>query len=187
MDRNRLSSACRLTENEEASLLREASSSRSRIAFDMASAARRADVRVQTDHLVFASRDDLILASTAVAGLDSIDLSKLEHGASVLFFYLSARESATIEPGFYTLRISGSPKEVRPGETTPGDAIPTSAWRGQLFDVNGNFAAALPVKVRESDTPRDNARVVLTLSVGEEGCVLDAHWRKLSIEIWISF
>jgi hypothetical protein len=166
---------CGSADSEEVSILREASSLRSRIAFDMASASRKAGVSVQTNNLVFASRDDLILASTAVADLESIDRGRLECGASVLFIYFS-QESATIVPGFYTLRISGAQEE----------APAASAWRGQLFDINGNFAAAVPVKVAEGGVSTSRFKVRLTGSVTEGGCTADVHWGKWHLEVTLS-
>ena len=189
MDENQLANTekhpCDLAANEEVSLLREASSLRSRLAFDMASAARKAGIKVETSNLVFVSRDDLVLASAAVAGLDTLDLGKLENGANVFFIYLSAQESAPVAPGFYSLRVSGSQDRAHRGEATQGDAAITSAWRCQFFDVNGNFVAALPARVEESGpaNPTSSSRVRLTGAVTQGGCIIDLHLGRLHIYV----
>lgn len=165
----------RPTESEEVSILREVSSLRSRIMFDMELASRRAGIRIQADNLLFISRDDLTVVSTAVAGLESIDRSKLECGANVLFTYFSL-ESASIAPGFYTVRISGA----------QGDSPAATNWKGQLFDVHGNFAAALPVKVEEHGSSSDLARPILTGAATEDGGIVDIHFPRLGLTVFLS-
>lgn len=121
-------------------------------------------IQILSDGIVFASRDDGMVANTGVAGFDSITPDSLARGTVVGLTYISG---FGVAPGFYRTYVLLS-KGAKEGTA-------------YLFDEAGRTVKTGTVTPGSPAAARQ-----FTLGVTEGGCTLDFHNRWLSISITIN-
>jgi hypothetical protein len=133
---------------------------RGTIASEMTREAARRGLAIQSDKIVYATRDDVIAANTGLQGLENITEDQLAAGADVGFVYLSLPPGAGVAKGYYTVRLF----------LTPGADTGTA----QLIDGAGKVAAQLSV---QNDVHAAFIKVVFTLIIGHNFVCVDFHFR----------
>jgi hypothetical protein len=121
-------------------------------------------IQIISDGIVFATRDDGMVANTGVAGFDSLTYDHLARGAVVGFTYYSG---FGVAPGFYRTYV------VLPKGASQGTAY--------LLDAQGRAVKTATV------TPSSGGPVMRkwTVSVGWDHITVDYHGKNVSFEITI--
>jgi hypothetical protein len=123
-------------------------------------AARRAGVAIDTSGLVYGSRDDVLVASAAVAGVDNLTPADLQAGANLMFVYLRLPTAENRLPaGFYTVHV----------RTVPGSNTATA----QLRNEAGATVAELPARTGPLVDDASARKIKLTLEIGPKSITID--------------
>lgn len=133
---------------------------RSAIASEMVKEASRRGLSIQSDKIVYATRDDAIAANTGLQGIENITEEQLASGADVGFVYVSLPAEAGIAKGYYTVRLI----------LTPG----ASSGTAQLIDGDGNVAAQMAV---QNDVNAAFIKIVFTIIIGRNFICFDFHFK----------
>jgi len=123
-------------------------------------------IKIFSDGIVFATRDDGMVANTGVAEFDSLTYDHLARGAVVGFTYYSG---FGIEPGFYRTYVM----------------LPKGAQEGTayLLDAQGRAVKAATV-VQSSGT---TAARKWTGSISWSHVTVDYHGKNVSVEVTVSW
>jgi hypothetical protein len=133
---------------------------RSSIASEMTKEAARRGLSIQSDKIVYATRDDVIAANTGLQGIENITEDQLASGADVGFVYVSMPPGGGLATGYYTVRLF----------LTPGASTGTA----QFIDGSGNVAAQVAL---QNDVNAAFIKIVFTIIIGRNFVCFDFHFR----------
>jgi len=133
---------------------------RSTIASEMTKEAARRGLSIQSDKIVYATRDDVIAANTGLQGIENITEDQLASGADVGFVYVSMPPGGGLATGYYTVRLF----------LAPGASKGTT----QLIDGAGNVAAQVSL---QNAVNAAFIKIVFTIIIGRNFVCFDFHFR----------
>jgi len=135
---------------------------RSELTQAMREGAAEHGIEISTDGIVFATRDDGMVANTGVAGFDTLTYDHLARGAVVGFTYYSG---FTVEPGFYRTYV----------------ILPKGAKTGVAYLLDAQGRAVKEATVTVGGTAQRASK--WTASVGWHSVTVDYHSTWISIEV----
>ncbi|OJT18741.1 hypothetical protein BO221_39080 [Archangium sp. Cb G35] len=130
----------------------------------MLEGAAKHGIQIFSDGIVFASRDDGMVANTGVAEFENITYDHLARGAVVGFTYYSG---FNIEPGFYRTYV----------------VLPKGAKTGTAYLLNAEGKAVQTATV--TPTAELSAARKFTGSIGWRHVTVDYHGKHVSIEVTV--
>lgn len=128
----------------------------------MLEAAAQHGIRINTDGIVFATRDDGLVANTGVAEFDTLTYDHLARGAVVGFTYYSG---FTVEPGFYRTYV----------------VLPKGAKVGTAYLLDAQGRAVKEATVTVGATAQKASK--WTGSIGWHHVTVDYHSTWISVEV----
>jgi len=123
-------------------------------------------LEISTDGIVFATRDDGMVANTGVAGFDSLTYDDLARGAVVGFTYYSG---FTVEPGFYRVYV----------------VLPKGAKTGTAYLLDAQGRAVKEATVSVGATAQRASK--WTCSVSWHHVTVDYHSGNISFEVTVKW
>ena len=136
----------------------------------MREGAAKHGIEILSDGIVYASRDDGMVANTGVAEFENLTYDHLARGAVVGFTYYSGFD---IEPGFYRTYV------VFPKGAKAGTAY--------LLDAEGRSVKTATVTPSTATPPASVERGKFTASIGWRHVTVDYHSKHLSIDVTVSW
>lgn len=130
-------------------------------------------LEIDTEGLVYASRDDVTVVNAGLVGMENISEADLAAGADISFVYIASNGFAPIADGFYTLRATSGPEG--------------STGLGEFIDASGQVAYAGPGTVDPHGGGAALAWPDFTGSIGVSSVTVDAHWENIHVELTISW
>lgn len=92
-------------------------------------------ISIDTETLVYASRDDITIVNAGIVGVENLGETDLAAGADVTFVYIASNDLAPIADGFYTLPATSGPDGTNGfGELVAADGSVAYATGGSISD-----------------------------------------------------